>query len=82
VPPAVCSSVSERFPTEGGDQQASDFDRLTASLDALKYLYRKLEAEDASAGDGGGEAPGGKVVAMSMRISAMLEYSNPRESQP
>jgi hypothetical protein len=71
VPPAACSSVSEGFPTEGGDHEASDFDRLRSSLDALTYLYRKLDVEEANVGDGGGEAPAGKIVAMSMRTSAM-----------
>jgi hypothetical protein len=71
VPQAACSSVSERFPTEGGDHEASDFDRLTSSLDALTYLYRKLDVEEANVGDGSVEAPGGKIVAMSIRTCAM-----------
>jgi hypothetical protein len=82
VPPAACSSVSERFPTEGGDHQAGDFDRLTSSLDALTYLYCKLDLEDANVGDSSAEAVAGKIVAMSMRTSAILEYSTPRQSQP
>jgi hypothetical protein len=72
VPQAACSSVSERFPTEGGDHEAADFDRLTSSLDALTYLYRKLDVEEANVGDDSVEPPGGKmIVAMSIRTCAM-----------
>jgi hypothetical protein len=71
VTSAAWLSVSERSPTEGGDHEASDFDRLTASLDALTLLYRKPDLEKAYLGDGLGEAAAGKVIAAPMHTSVM-----------
>jgi hypothetical protein len=45
VSPAARLSVSERSPTEEGDPEASDVDRITSSLDDLTFLYRKPDIE-------------------------------------
>jgi hypothetical protein len=61
VTPAVSTSVAERSPTEVGESEASDLDRLTASLDALAFLSQP-DVEEADFGDGHREAPTGGVV--------------------
>jgi len=59
------ASGSERSPTVIGDHDASDLDRLAASLDALALCYCEPDVEEAGYGDGTGEEPAGEVVAMS-----------------
>ncbi len=61
----ACASASERSPTAIGDRDASDLDRLAASLDALALCYCEPDVEEAGYGDGTGEEPAGEVVAMS-----------------
>jgi hypothetical protein len=66
---AACASDSERPPVDVDDREADDLDRLAASLDALAFLYREPDAEEANFGDGHGEVPMGEVVAMPIRLS-------------
>jgi len=66
---AVSASGAERSPTDVGEREANDLDRLAASLDALAFLYREPDAEEANFGDGHGEVPMGEVVAMPIRSS-------------
>jgi hypothetical protein len=59
------ASGSERSPTVIGDRDASDLDRLAASLDALALYYCEPDVEEAGYGDGTAEEPAGEAVAMS-----------------
>ena len=61
----ACASASERSPTANGDRDASDLDRLAASLDALALCYCEPDVEEAGYGDGTWEEPTGEAVAMS-----------------
>jgi hypothetical protein len=61
----ACASASERSPTVIGDHDASDLDRLAASLDALALCYCEPDVEEAGYGDGTGEESAGEAVAMS-----------------
>ena len=61
----ACASASERSPTAIGDRDASDLDRLAASLDALALCYCEPDVEEAGYGDGTWEEPTGEAVAMS-----------------
>jgi hypothetical protein len=61
VTPAVSASVAERSPTEIGDSEMNDLDRLAASFDALAFLSQS-DVEEADFGDGHGEASTGGVV--------------------
>src|SRR6266436_6180563 len=60
----ACASGSEHSPTAIGDRDASDLDRLAASLDALALCYCEPEMEEARYADGTAEAPVGEVMAM------------------
>jgi hypothetical protein len=60
---AARASVSDRSPTDVGDRDASDLDRLAASLDALALCYCELDAAEADYGHGT-EAEQVEVVAM------------------
>ena len=42
---AVSASGAERSPTDVGEREANDLDRLAASLDALAFLYQAALAE-------------------------------------
>jgi hypothetical protein len=55
---------SDRSPTDVGDRDASDLDRLAASLDALTLCYCEPDAEAAGYGDGAEVEPAGEVLAM------------------
>ncbi|SRR6266446_3114189 len=63
---AARASSSERSPTAIGDRDASDLDRLAASLDALALCCCEPKVEKAGNGEGTEEAPVGEVVAMSI----------------
>jgi hypothetical protein len=58
------ASGSERSPTDVCGRDASDLDRLAASLDALELCYREPDVEEVADGDGTEDAPVGEVVAM------------------
>ena len=49
---AARASGSDRSPTNVGNRDASDLDRLAASLDALALCYCEPDAEEAGYGDG------------------------------
>ena len=42
---AVSASGAERSPTDVGEREENDLDRLAASLDALAFLYQAALAE-------------------------------------
>jgi hypothetical protein len=61
----VRASSSERSPTAINDGDASDLDRLAASLDAIAFCYIELDVDEVGYGDGTRVEPLGEVVAMS-----------------
>jgi len=61
---AARASGFDRSPTDVGDRDASDLDRLAASLDALALCYCELEMEEARYRNGTAVAPVGEVTAM------------------
>ena len=61
---AARASGSDRSPTDVGDRDTRDLDRLAASLDALALCYCELDAVDAGYGDGAEVEPVGEAVAM------------------
>jgi hypothetical protein len=61
---AAGASSSEPAATAIGDRDASDLDRLAASLDALAFCGWDPDAAKVSHGDGAGETPVERVIAM------------------
>jgi hypothetical protein len=55
-------SGSDRSPTDVGDRDASDLDRLAASLDALALCYCEPQVEEAGCGDGTAEMQVGEAM--------------------
>jgi hypothetical protein len=61
---AARASGSDRSPTDVGDRDASDLDRLAASLDALALCYCEPEMEEARYRNGTAVTLVGEVTAM------------------